>query len=1035
MTYHRINTLTGWAVFAVSLLVYLLTVAPTASFWDCGEFIACANELEVTHPPGAPLFLLTGRIFALLSAGNPAGVAFMVNLVSVFAGAFTALFTCWITTMLARKGLERSEWEEPARTWAGMAAGIVAGLACTFADSVWFNSVEAEVYSMSSFFTAIVVWLMLKWEARADEPDHLRWILLISYVMGLSTGVHLLNLLAIPALALVYYFRKFSFSWPGLLAALGISVLILLVIQYGVLQYTFRLAWEFEKFFTGTVTREGADRGGLGLPIGTGSAVLALLIFGLLTGLIWYSQRSGRVVLNTAVLSLTLLLAGFSSYSLIFVRSQVNPPIDMNNPENVITFLSYMRREQYGDRPLVHGPLYHAQVKRDSRGYPVSESEGMKYMQLEGQPKYVEDTEDLNYVYDEQATVWFPRMHDPAKYNAGPFGYVNYVRRKGSDAQSPYDDRPTKLEDWTFFFDYQVNHMYLRYFLWNFVGRESDIQESRWESGLEFWDASRSRASLDGNKGKNHFFFIPLLLGLFGLTWQSMVRRQDAGAVGLLFLFTGLAIIVYLNQTPLQPRERDYSYAGSIQTFCIWVGLGVLFIAELLRKFLGQRAVWAAAALGLTAPLLMAVQGWDDHTRKGRWIDIEFAKNLLDSCAPNAILFTGGDNDTFPLWYVQEVENYRSDVRVVNLELLVSDWYIDQMKEPKNQAEALPLSMRREQYAGDEHLVIYGYPSRTIRIPVDRQALVAEGVLTAQEAAWAADTMVWNFRANGSGQNSYILRKDSVMLDLIRNVAADNWRRPVYFANTMGPSSFAGLQDYCRLEGLAYRVVPVKRSQRTPNDINVGWIAQETMHKTITQTFRYTGLNDPSVNFDDHIRAAMINNYRNCFLRLANTYAEAIFRTESALARADSITGGDAAATRSLLEANGFNPDQVPALQDSIRRLYAIEAQHIPVSVLPKSLPQLLTQLQLLAQAGMDADALALAPQLEEMALQDMEDNLAVGRRNDERQTPVRACIALMQLYLDAGKPEAAVSLADRMMARGKTPIGQQALQQFQSTP
>ncbi|RMG60649.1 MAG: DUF2723 domain-containing protein, partial [Bacteroidetes bacterium] len=816
MNYTRINNLTGWAVFGVTLLVYLLTVAPTASFWDCGEFIACANELEVTHPPGAPLFLLLGRIFAMFSFGDVTRVAFMVNLLSAISSAFTALFTFWTVTILARKGLAKSEMDEQGRLIAGMAAGVVAGLTCAFADSIWFNAVEAEVYALSSFFTAIVVWLMFKWEARADEPDHLRWIVLIAYIMGLSIGVHLLNLLTIPALALVYYYRKFDFSWLGFLATMAISVVILAVVQYGIIQYQFSIALAFEKFFTGTVTRAGVDQGGLGLPMGTGALVFGLLVLAVLVGLLFYSHRQRKVVLNTVLLSLAVIQIGFSSYGMIFIRSNVNPPIDMNNPENILTFLSYMRREQYGDRPLLRGPLYNGQVERDARGYPVTKVKGMKYMKVEGIDKYVEDTEDVDYVYRDQDVVWFPRMYSPERYNSGPFGYVNYVKRKGQDPNSPYDDRPTKGEDWRFFFDYQLSHMYLRYFMWNFVGRESDIQEARWESGLEWGDVTRFTPEKVDNKAKNHYYFLPLFFGLLGLVWQISVRRRDAAVVGLLFFFTGVAIILYLNQYPLQPRERDYSYAGSFQTFAMWVGLGVLFLADLLRRYLGKITPWVAGGLAMLAPLIMLAENWDDHTRKGRWIDIEFAKNLLDSCEEDAILFTGGDNDTFPLWYVQEVEGYRTDVRVVNLELLISDWYVDQQRESQNGAAPLPLSPPALSSAGDAGLIRQGYASREFRLPVDKAVAIETGLLTPEEAALAGDEMVWEFQARGSSRNPYILRKDTVLIDLLTQVAADGWRRPIYFANTQPTSNFLNLNDWFRLEGLAYRVVPVKRSDATP---------------------------------------------------------------------------------------------------------------------------------------------------------------------------------------------------------------------------
>ncbi|MEO1448150.1 MAG: DUF2723 domain-containing protein [Bacteroidota bacterium] len=960
MNDRKLYTLTGWGIFAVALLVYLLTVAPTASFWDCGEFIACANELEVTHPPGAPFFLLIGRLFAMLSFGVESNVAYMVNLVSVLASAFTAMFTCWITIHFAEKGLAAALWSGHTKRIAITGAGIVAGLTCTFADSIWFNAVEAEVYAFSSFFTAIVVWLMLRWEKEADRPDHLRWIILIAYVMGLSTGVHLLNLLTIPALALIYYFRKYDFSWIGLLATLGISVSILAFIQYGILQSSISLAWAFERFFTGTVTRAGVDQGGLGMPMGTGTAILVVLVLATWLGLMWFSHRQRKVVLNTALLAFATVVIGFSSYLVIFVRSNVDPPIEMNNPENIRTFLSYMKREQYGDRPLVRGPLYNAQVERDNDGYAKREVKGMKYMLLEGQDKYVEDVEDVKYVFADKDLVWFPRMYDPGRYNMGAFGYINYVENKGTDPKSPYDDKPTKLEDWKFFFDYQVNHMYLRYFFWNFVGRESDVQEARWESGFEFGDSTRYTEAKKRNKGKNHYFFLPLFFGLLGLIWHFIFSKQDAAVVGFLFFCTGLAIILYLNQYPLQPRERDYSFAGSFQTFAIWVGLGVLFLVDLIRKYNKQLAPWIASGLALLAPLLMGFQNWDDHSRKGRYIDIEFAKNLLSSCAPNAIMFTGGDNDTFPLWYVQEVEGYRTDVRVVNLELLISDWYIDQMKQQKNESAPLPIKMEKQKYAGEKGLLIQGYPSRPIALPVDSASLVQNGMLTPTEAQWLEPQMVWDFKGRGSQRNPYILRKDSVIIDLMRNISANNWKRPIYFANTMQPSSFLGLGEYLRMEGLAYRITPIKRSTETPNDIYNGWIAQERMFTNLTENFLFTGLDDPSINFDAHIRQVIVGNYRNAFFRLANSYAEQIVNSAQVLQQLRTIEQEEGVLSDSLLTVKKQMEARTTLARDRIGALFAFEEKHLPETVIEKPLALAVSEVQMLERIGLGKQAAAM---------------------------------------------------------------------------
>ncbi|WNJ21480.1 DUF2723 domain-containing protein [Pontibacter sp. G13] len=1025
MSYQRINNLTGWAVFAISLLVYLLTMAPTASFWDCGEFIACANELEVTHPPGAPLFLMMGRIFAMLAL-DPTEIAFMVNFMSALAGAFTATFTCWITTTLAKKTLVNHESTGQTRTFLIMAAGFLAGLACTFADSVWFNSVEAEVYSMSSFFTAIVVWLIFKWEERADEPDHLRWLILIAYIMGLSIGVHLLNLLTIPALAMVYYFRKHEVTWKGVFITLGISVAVLAFIQYGIIQYTFSIAWGFEQLFTGTINRAGTQESGWGLPMGTGSLVFATLLFGTIIAGLWWSYRNRKVILHTSLLALSVIMIGFSSYAMIFIRSGVNPPIDMNNPENILTFLSYMKREQYGDRPLLRGPLYNGQIKRDSRGYPVEEDLGMKYIVVDGSAKYVEDVPRTKYEYRDKDIVWFPRMYEPGRYNSGPFGYRNYVKDLGQDPNNPNDDRPTKGEDIRFFFEYQLYHMYIRYFLWNFVGRESDIQEARWESGLEPASISPSRYTPEqrDNKGKNHFFFLPLLFGMLGLIWQATTSKKDAAIIGMLFFFTGVAIVIYLNQYPAQPRERDYSYAGSFQTFCIWIGLGVLFLYDLLKKYLGGATQYAAAGLVFLAPLLMAVQGWDDHTRKGRWIDIEFAKNLLDSCEKDGILFTGGDNDTFPLWYVQEVEGYRTDVRVVNLELLISDWYIDQMKDQKNDSPPLPISMEKAEYAGERNIVIRNFRPHQLAFPVDRNELVTNGVISTEQAAYADSAMVWDFKGRG-GQVKYLLRKDSVMANIVYNVANDGWKRPIYFANTMNQSNFLNLQDYLRTEGLAYRLVPIKKSKQTPNDPYFGWVDLPRSFELFTQTFKYTDLDNPHVNFDEHIRNVIIGNYRNTIFRICDAYANRIVSLQSMMvntANQDSL-------------AVPFDPakarQEIVESQQRISELMDLMSTRIPPSVIRKPLALRMTEIPMLEKAGMQQEFLEATEETLEAAIEELRSLVAMNVNLTPNNLPLRACLIAIQYYESLGMTERAEALAQTIQAETNLSIGFELLQQM----
>jgi len=1068
MSYRKINNLTGWFVFLFALIVYLLTVAPTASFWDCGEFIACSNELEVTHPPGAPLFLLLGRLFSMLAFNQTGEIAYMVNLMSVLSGAFTSMFICWITMAFAKKGLEDASLPEHTKIILLVLAGIVAGMSCTFADSIWWNAVEAEVYAMSSFFTAIVVWLMIMWSARADQPDHLKWIILIAYVMGLSLGVHLLNLLTIPALALIYYFRKYEFSWRGLFISLALSIFALLIIQYGILQYSFSIAWQFEKLFTGTISREGTNPTGLGMPKGTGSLLFAGLVIAIITGLLIYSHRTRSVALNTVVLCFTVILIGFSSYSVIFIRSNADPPIDMNNPEDLLSFLSYMRREQYGDRPLIYGPMYNGQVIDFKAGE-------MRYMTLDDKRRYVEDVEETEYIYRPGDKVLFPRMYETGRYRAGPFGYFNYVSDKGENLNDPRDDHPTRAEDFYFFLDYQLGHMYLRYFLWNFVGRASDIQNDSWESGLE--PASVRMINRD-NKAKNHYYFIPLFLGLLGLVWHSFHRKRDALVIGMLFIFTGVAIVVYLNQWPAQPRERDYSFAGSFQTFCIWIGMGVIFFAEWLYRYTKRYAAFISGAICLIGPLLMGIENWDDHTRKGRYIDREFAYNLLNTCEPNAILFTGGDNDTFPLWYIQEVEGVRTDVRVVNLELLISDWYIDQMKVPHNNAQPVPITVPRIDYMGEKGLVIRGFPSRTIEIPIDREALVEEGVLTKEQASWAADTMKWEFQARGSEENPYILRKDLIIMNILLNIAQDDWKRPVYFASMMDPASYVGLEDYFRLEGLAYRVVPVKASIDTPNDMYMGWVGQEIMSQHLTETFKYTGLDNPDVYFDEHIRTVIIGaSYQNSFYRLAMSYARSIQKIEARnevlrLASAspespkDSLsrliqenmqiietandrlddetfnqlfiqleTASELLDTPEIrmeeLEKNiEANTSLIQSYQQDIDDIISLMMERIPDKSIAYSYSDWALLTRIYQSAGMEAQLLGVISSISADALADISLAIRTGRQLQADEPALSAVFMSIQYLTRKGKLQEARQLADTLKQLTGDTRGEQLIQQ-----
>lgn len=952
MSYNRINNFFGWLTFGVAFWVYYFTMAPTASFWDCGEFIACANELEVPHPPGAPFFLILGRFFAMFSS-TPETVAWWVNLVSVFASAFCVMFTFWITTYLARKLIAYGKKElEMNETLVVMAAGLVAAFTCGFADSFWFNAVEAEVYALSSFFTAAVVWLIFKWEARAEEPDNMKWIILIAFVMGVSIGTHLLNLLAVPMLAFVYYFKKFKISPLGIAVTFFSSVFILAFIQYGVIQLSAEAAWFFERVFVGSErmdTPSGLyESTGMGMGFGTGIIIFLVLSLGTLVAGILLTQNSKlsarifrgktalQVILNTACWSLLVIVIGYSSYTMIVIRANAGTPINENDPSSIASMISYLKREQYGDTPLLRGVRYNEavtgrnQVVENNReayvtvkeprilddgayrlrdggslsvkrgkadGYTVpAPNDGDKFVtKLEDGRKIAIDSKTLEvtrvenrylwYGYKQDVDyksgkVWFPRMHSPqGGHYTGEFGYKNYVKKRGA-SESPADDKPSFSDDMKFFFDYQVRHMYLRYFMWNFAGREGDVQDMGWESGFELGRFPGQPHETLHHPGKNHYFLLPLLLGLFGMVYQFVRRYKDATSILLLFFFTGIAIILYLNQTPAQPRERDYSYAGSFQTFAIWVGLAVVAIYDMLRDLasLPKQVAMAISFLPLGSPVLMAVQNWDDHSRHIQYVAPDSAYNLLNSCKKNGILFTNGDNDTFPLWYIQEVEGVRTDVRVVNLSLLNTDWYIDQMKQQSNESPPLPISSPQKDYIGEVGSFRRWKKGDMVKIPVDRKCVLENGTVLQEYAPYLiAPEVNWPIATRG-GESSYLLKQDWIILDIILTNAKNCWERPIYFSSTIPPSSYIGLQPWFQVEGLANRVVPVDFTKlpcpSTDPYGRQGRVQKDISYGLIMDTFKYRNLSDTTMYLDDHIRRTIIGNMSSMIFRAANAFTD-----------------------------------------------------------------------------------------------------------------------------------------------------------------
>lgn len=862
MDYKKQTRLFGGIVFLTALITYGLTVAPTASFWDCGEFIATANELEVPHPPGAPLYLVVARIFAMLAPSSEK-VALFVNWVSVLSGALTSLIIAWITMHFAKKALN-----DPNSLKVGF-AGLTGGLVATFADSVWFNTVEAEVYAPSALFTAIVIWLMCVWEETESPRRQNQLLILIAFIFGLSIGVHLLNLLTLPGLALMYYFRKAEKpTWRGALLAFLAGGALLGFLQYGVIQYTVSLAWPLEKLLVGTINPETGEKTGLGFPFGSGLALFILLLFGILGGLVYYAQRRQHVILSTAALSLLFIYLGYSSYAVIFLRSQIEPPIDENDPGNVPNFLSYLKREQYGETPILWGTFYNA--------VPIgTEEKGKIYLRYPASDRYTYEGPRLRYEYAGKDYRFFPRMWSPSHYSGqGPFSYINYVRNKGSDPNSPYDDKPTGIENLRFFFEYQLYHMYIRYFLMNFVGRESEVQDSRWESGLELGRLRHLPSHKRNDPSKAHYYGLPLLLGLLGLSWQYQRHRNHFWSILALFFFTGVAIILYLNQPPNQPRERDYSYVGSFIVFAIWVGLGVPALAETAQKYLKRNLDIPIGFLSLAVPILMAVQNWRSHSRAGNYVPPDSAYNFLISCPPNAILFTNGDNDTFPLWYLQEVEGIRTDVRIVNLSLLNTDWYITQLKyQSPNGAPPLPISIRDELFMGDKAATM-PFRSQELRLPIDKAAFLKnypEGNRFTADAI--ADTLIWKIPARGSENQSYLLKQDYMTMDIILTNLKEGWKRPICFANTLPSFSYMGLQDYLYVRGQVYELLPLKPQGAPRGSIYNAPIQDSLTYELLTKVFRYRNLDRPDIFYDSNT-LRMIANYRSVFYRIVDHYIQ-----------------------------------------------------------------------------------------------------------------------------------------------------------------
>lgn len=881
MPFKKLNILIGWLSFAIALVVYLLTLEPTVSLWDCGEFIASSYKLQVGHPPGAPLFMIISRVFSLF-ASDSEHVAKMINTVSAFASAFTILFLFWTISHLLKKMLMAPGGNATSEKIIILGGSFVGALAYTFSDTFWFSAVEGEVYATSSLFTAVVFWAILKWENISEQPSANRWLILIAYLIGLSIGVHLLNLLAIPAIVLVYYFKKYRVTKKGVVYALLISVIILLFLMYGIIPGVIKLATVVEKVFTNS----------FGFHYNVGLVIYVALLLGLLIFGIYRTQFVKKNVLwNTIFITITVIVIGYSSYGLIVIRSLAGPPMNENRPDNAFALLSYLNREQYGDRPLLRGYLYNAEV------------DDVKYKK----PVYILDKEKNRYEIAYRKAelemkgkkVLLPRIYSrDANHRQAyvEFGTIN----------DP--NNPTYLDNLEFMFKYQIGHMYFRYFLWNFAGRQNDIQghgnviHGNWISGINAIDALRigPQKNLPGrirnHPARNTYYFLPLLLGLMGLFFQLDKNVRDFWVVMSLFILTGVAIVIYLNQTPYQPRERDYAYAGSFYAFSIWIGIGVAGVFQIIHTKLKANlsAILSVVICFLAVPVLMATQNWDDHDRSGRYTARDIARNYLNSCDKDAILFTVGDNDTFPLWYVQDVEGVREDVRIVNMMLFNMEWYVDQMRWKNYSSEPLDFTLPQSKYRAGTNNSIYVrenerwatldyilnfvnsndprtklplrsgdkvdyIPTHKIILPVDSATVISNGTVMPHDS----DRIVKEIRFQLT-PNAQIMKGSLAQLDVI---SSSKWKRPIYYTSG-GFDNSLGLEQYYRTEGLAYRLVPVK----TPYEsiMVMGDIDTDTLYDRLMNTFHWGRMNEKDVHLDYYtIRTMSVIRFRSLYTRLA----------------------------------------------------------------------------------------------------------------------------------------------------------------------
>jgi hypothetical protein len=933
MSFKRINNITGWIICFIACAVYIMTMEATGSFWDTGEFASSAYKLQIPHPPGAPLFVLLGRLF--MAPFGPHEAATGINLMSALSSGFTILFLFWSITHFAFKLVQKDGKELTNDKIIGiMSAGVIGALAYTFSDSFWYSAVEGEVYALSSFFTAVVFWAILKWEQTVTEEEaqgikgHFtkadRWIILIFYLMGLSIGVHLLNILTLPAIVVLYYFKRYKVTRWGTFFAFVIGCLITGLVQKAVIQWSIKGAGNMDILFVND----------FGLPFFSGFAFFFVLI-----GLVVYfglriANKNNWNFLKLGLWSFVFMLVGYSTYLTTMIRSSADPSVDMFNVDNPVNLVGYVSREQYGDWPILYGQDFTAQI--------VDTKVTDTYIKSNG--KYEKSGRKLQYVYAPEDRHFFPRMWDQSN-DQGHADYYASWAGIGKDDQGNWERKPTMAENIGFFMSYQINWMYWRYFMWNFAGKQNDIQgvhmgnvrDGNWKTGIGFYDTMRLGNqnnlpdSLKENKANNKLFALPFILGLLGLIYQIKNDKRDALIVGLLFFFTGFAISLYLNQAGNQPRERDYAFVGSFYAFAFWIGIGVLYVRDMLLRFIKNlRMATIAAAIGclLLVPVLMASVEWDDHDRSNKVLARDLAIDYLESCAPNAILISFGDNDTYPLWYAQEVHGIRRDVRVINSSLLGTDWYINQLRYKLNDSAPIDPIWTAAQIEGASRDVVYApesvygnnpdmlnqyrlkagvqlnpdgsmdlytmmkdyagsddpnkmeqgrdgsvipiFPTKRVTVPVDVNVVRQNGTVNATDSVLSSITF--------DIPKGVLYKNDAAILNII---AANQWKRPIYFTSPYGD---LGFQEYLRQDGLTYRLVPVRGSQ-----VNHDWVLDKLMNK-----FVFGNVDKPGVYFDEENRRHL-NSIRLAFAQAASSLSDVDRKAEAKqlLNRADKMMHPD----------------------------------------------------------------------------------------------------------------------------------------------